>query len=371
MHQKRRVIDEVEQVTEPASVVLARPTVQFESASSVPPRTPNQHPATARRRYSPAHLRTLHSLLDSTRCRPSPCARLSPARSTTTAPPHPRLRPASGLSPTHPPGEEADGGTARMVPTFTAVRSTGEAPGSTPAASPWLRRRPSPWPPGPREQTRTGSSPPADAAAGTHREPAHIHRVRAGVASRGVTTPVPRVYLPVSLTGPGPSGSPGPTRLCRGCSHPPRRSPGQAASSFTPPLRRQGDEGLSPPSGPTAPRGALLVGNNPAATETPAPYTCTGSPAPVCVDVAGRPPFSSASAAIQKIASPIHVMHEILAIEQRASCRAQIDGTTVGSSLAQYDCTDHARRLHGFSSTTKSERVPSSSSSSISIYRRW
>ena len=38
---------------------------------------------------------------------------------------------------------------------------------------------------------------------------------------------------------PGPSGSPRPTRPCRGCSHPPRRSPGQAASSFTPPLRRQ------------------------------------------------------------------------------------------------------------------------------------
>jgi hypothetical protein len=27
-----------------------------------------------------------------------------------------------------------------MVPTFTVVRSTGEAPGSTPAASPWLSR---------------------------------------------------------------------------------------------------------------------------------------------------------------------------------------------------------------------------------------
>src|SRR5208282_3255062 len=59
--------------------------------------------------------------------------------------------------------------------------------------------------------------------------------------SRGVTTPVPRVYLPVSLTAPAPSGSTGTTRLCRGCSHPPRRPAAQAASSFTPPLRRQGD----------------------------------------------------------------------------------------------------------------------------------
>src|SRR5207344_3540852 len=53
----------------------------------------------------------------------------------------------------------------------------------------------------------------------------HIHRVRAGQISRGVTAPVPRVYLSVSLTGPDPSGSPEPTRLCRGCSHLPRRSP--------------------------------------------------------------------------------------------------------------------------------------------------
>src|SRR5215207_11770465 len=84
--------------------------------------------------------------------------------------------------------------------------------------------------------------------AGAHRKPAHIHRIRAGQVSRGVTTPVPRVYLPVSLTGPDPSGSPGPTQLCRGCSHHPQRSPGTAASSFPPTLRRQGDEGLSPPS---------------------------------------------------------------------------------------------------------------------------
>jgi hypothetical protein len=61
--------------------------------------------------------------------------------------------------------------------------------------------------------------------AGAHRTPARIHRVRAGQVSRGVTAPVPRVYLSVSLTGPGPSGSPEPTRLCRGCSRLPRRSP--------------------------------------------------------------------------------------------------------------------------------------------------
>jgi hypothetical protein len=99
-------------------------------------------------------------------------------------------------------------------------------------------------------------SPPPWRPIGTHRAPARIHRVRAGSTSRGVTTPVSRVYLPVSLTGPDPSGSTGPTRLRRGCSHLPRRPPGSTAASFTPPLRRQGLEGLSPPSGTATPRGA-------------------------------------------------------------------------------------------------------------------
>src|SRR5215203_1016823 len=74
-------------------------------------------------------------------------------------------------------------------------------------------------------QPRVAHRPETTGTAGAHRTPARIHRVRAGQISRGVTPPVPRVYLSVSLTGPGPSGSPEPTRLCRGCSHLPRRSP--------------------------------------------------------------------------------------------------------------------------------------------------
>jgi hypothetical protein len=66
-------------------------------------------------------------------------------------------------------------------------------------------------------------------------------------AVKGRQTPVSRVYLLVSLTGPAPSGSTGTPRRCQGCSHPHRRLPDQAALSFTPPLRRQGVEGLSPP----------------------------------------------------------------------------------------------------------------------------
>jgi hypothetical protein len=100
---------------------------------------------------------------------------------------------------------------------------------------------------------------------GTHAGGSHVHchsnqpesaGFRAGTWSRGVTQPVSLVYLPVSLTAPVPSGSAGTTRLRRGCSRPPRRPAAQAASSFTPPLRRPGDRGLPPPFGQTAPRGA-------------------------------------------------------------------------------------------------------------------
>ena len=87
--------------------------------------------------------------------------------------------------------------------------------------------------------------------------PPHGRRVRTATspdppgsswwAVKGRQTPVSRVYLLVSLTGPAPSGSTGTLRRCQGCSHPHRRLPDQAALNFTPPLRRQGGEGLSPP----------------------------------------------------------------------------------------------------------------------------
>src|SRR5207237_1249064 len=55
---------------------------------------------------------------------------------------------------------------------------------------------------------------------------------------RDVMTLVPRVLLSVTLAGPAPSGSTGTSRLCRGCSRPPRRFPGQAAPSFAALLRQ-------------------------------------------------------------------------------------------------------------------------------------
>ena len=64
------------------------------------------------------------------------------------------------------------------------------------------------------------------------------------------------LHLLALLAGPAPSGSAGTSRRCRGCFHPPRRSPDQAAPSFTRPLRRPDGEGLSPPLDNPAPRGA-------------------------------------------------------------------------------------------------------------------
>src|SRR5664279_4758653 len=183
---------------------------------------------------------------------------LSPARSTTAAPPHPRPWPAPRPSTT--PASWL--GAERWNDRRWFPRSLLSGRRVRHPALPLRYRHgyavdlhhglPTP-------ASNTGQGVPhLEPQAGAHREPAHIRRVRAGVALRGVTTPVPCVYLLVSLTGPGPSGSTGPSRLCRGCSHLPRRPPGTAASSFTPPLRRQGDEGLPPPSGTSAPRGALL-----------------------------------------------------------------------------------------------------------------
>lgn len=111
--------------------------------------------------------------------------------------------------------------------------------------------------PGQTCETLPGVPPPAKRdQRGTHRPPAHIHRIRAGQLSRSFTTPVPCVHPPVSLTEPDPSGSTGPTRLRRGCSHPPQRPLDQAAASFTNLPRQASSRVLSPPLETTPPRGA-------------------------------------------------------------------------------------------------------------------
>jgi len=82
---------------------------------------------------------------------------------------------------------------------------------------------------------------------GTHRARPVSTRIEPVYEMKDVTTPVPRVLLSATLTGPAPSGSTKTSRLCQGCSRPPRHHPDQAALSYTALLRQDSGEGLSPP----------------------------------------------------------------------------------------------------------------------------
>ena len=108
-------------------------------------------------------------------------------------------------------GGEGDPG---LVPTFTVHRSTGEVPSFAPAALPHLRRRPSVWPPHRHSEPASEStthkwwSCTADRPTSTMLEPAS----RLWSFTRWFK---PRLHLPVTLAGPGPSGGTDPSRRCR------------------------------------------------------------------------------------------------------------------------------------------------------------
>ena len=128
VHQKRRVIDQVEQVTEPASSILTRPTVQFDLHPSYRPES--------RIDIRPLHSTGVH------RCIFEHCI----LSLTDTLPPFPmcagsprlgvlrRLRPTPSVGrhraypPPHPQAGSRRWSGKKVVPTFTVVRSTGEAP---------------------------------------------------------------------------------------------------------------------------------------------------------------------------------------------------------------------------------------------------
>jgi hypothetical protein len=141
-------------------------------------------------------------------------------------------------------GSEGDTG---RFPRSSQSRSTSEAFSSTPAASPRLHRRSSPWPPGRlshRDQKFPASAQRSRVRTATSPYPPDL----SWWAVKGRQTLISRVHLLVSLTGPASSGSADTSRRCQGCSHPHQRPLDQAAPSFTQPLRRPGNEGLSPPS---------------------------------------------------------------------------------------------------------------------------
>ena len=74
----------------------------------------------------------------------------------------------------------AAGNRNEVVPVFTAVRLPKEEPGSTPAASPRVRRRPSPWPPRPASKPSPEDPRHPCTPSGKAPRPAPIRQVRAG-----------------------------------------------------------------------------------------------------------------------------------------------------------------------------------------------
>jgi hypothetical protein len=118
-----------------------------------------------------------------------------------------------------------------MVPVFTANRSISLASSFAPAASPRLRRRPSPWPPHRHAKPATESA---------------THTRWPCTAPRPISTrfePVPRLRsfttgssrIPSDLlAGPGPSGSTKPSRLCQRCFPPSPASPGSDCAQLPP-----------------------------------------------------------------------------------------------------------------------------------------
>ena len=116
----------------------------------------------------------------------SPCARLSRARTTTRPPSHHGLlgRQRTCPGPDRLPGIRDDHG---WFPRSLHVRSARQAPSSTPAASPHLRRRHSAWPPRrsrAAQHTRRRSRLPRKTEA-AHCIPAHIRQIRAGTTLPG------------------------------------------------------------------------------------------------------------------------------------------------------------------------------------------
>jgi len=145
---------------------------------------------------------------------------------------------------------------AGTVPVFTDRRLTKEEPGYTPAASPRLRRRPSPWPPGPTKeaspevahpevrQARTAPSPDPPGSSWWDTLGGFTHR-----------------FLAYSFSscspGPPPSDGAGHAPALSGplATHH-RHLPDRAALSFTSLLRQASGGGLSPPLEQSAPHGA-------------------------------------------------------------------------------------------------------------------
>lgn len=117
-HQSGPVADQVEYIIEPAIRLAPCPLVQLDLMIEYP--SPSRHTARpgCRRRVVIQQRSSPTAVLLLSRCRPSPCDRLSRPPSTTATPP--RSGVISGRRACPPPGRLPDGkGDARSLPTFT------------------------------------------------------------------------------------------------------------------------------------------------------------------------------------------------------------------------------------------------------------
>jgi hypothetical protein len=265
-HQRRRVVHEVEQVIEPAARIDHRPTVKFglhlRYPGPWPARTLTRSVTIRWRIFQHCSVRPFSIPLP-----PFPMYAGSPRLGVLQ-----RLRPAPDRSAVGAPSPRtrrtrASRARSGTVPVFTVVRSTKEEPDYAPAASPRVRRSLSSQPPWQLMPTTAGV--PRQNLTGAHRFQPRSTRFRAGVASRGCHTPVPRVLLSIPLAEPRPSGSADRSRRCQGCSHPPRHHPDQAAPSSTAPLRRDQWRRSLTSTRTTAPHGAHTTGATPATSSPP------------------------------------------------------------------------------------------------------
>jgi hypothetical protein len=207
--QHRRVADEVEEIAEAFLPLLGCPAVQLGLPSQYPLlRLLGVERCERIHARPPERLLTLPSC-----CPPSPCAGLSPARTTTRTP----SRPGCVTRPRALPGRHQQPGASGALPTFTVIRSTGSAVGSTPAAHPRSNRSVSPAS-GPRS-LRARSDLPSSRARSLLRT-AHVRQVWGWCANEGAsTTALLSLYLSVSLARARASGSTARPSRCRGCSH--------------------------------------------------------------------------------------------------------------------------------------------------------
>jgi hypothetical protein len=180
--QKRPITDEVEQITKPTGPILGRPSGQL----GLDPQYPRLRLLDGERRPRRAGMHRRPPSLPATslrtRCRPSPCTRLSRARTTTAAPPAPRPT-AVGEPARHRPGRTAGRRPQKRshvphLPVDGAVPSFPRQPRHTTAAD--LQRG---LPAGPPHRRRSRIAQPQ---ACVHCCPAHIHQVGAGSGLTGV-----------------------------------------------------------------------------------------------------------------------------------------------------------------------------------------